>query len=135
MRMILLIGLLGACGTSDPVAADFYGDWTAEVDSTTRDFHFAASDSAHAELAGTADIYVLSSYPTGTTPTEVQWGHFAVGQIALSGVGTTLALQTDVLAGTGAGQSFGNQILDWSGDSFTMTSTTSSTGELVFTRQ
>jgi hypothetical protein len=137
MRRLVWLALLGACGGGgDPTAGDFYGDWRADADGTTRAFHFAAADDSHAELAGVADVYILSTYPSGTPPAETQWGHYEVGQRTLTGVGETLTLATTILGGSGSnGQTFGNQILDWSGDAFTVAATSSSSGELTFTRE
>jgi hypothetical protein len=137
MRRLVLLALLGACGGgSDPTAGDLYGDWHADADGTARTFHFAAADDGHAELAGVADVYVLSSYPSGTPPAETQWGHFEVGPRTLTGVGEVLTLATTILGGSGSnGETYGNQILDWSGDAFTIASTTASSGQLTFTRE
>lgn len=44
------------------------------------------------------------------------------------------ALVTTVVAGSGAGNTYGNAILDWTGSSLTLSSESASSGELVFRR-
>jgi hypothetical protein len=129
MRTLLLSLLLG-CGTdsSIPTAVELHGDWTATADGVTREFVFAANaDGTHPELAGMADVYVLSN-----SGAVVQTGHYSVGSRAVTGHGTTDALITEVVSGTGAGNTFGNAILDWTGTSLTLSSESASAGQLVF---
>ncbi len=135
MRSALAIplGLLAACGGEDlPTATELHGSWTSDVEGQTRVFAFAsADDGTHPELVGLTDVYVLSSYPTGTTPIEVQAGAYRVERTLLSEGGEDDALVTVVHSGTGVGSTYGNAIVGWTGDSFTIAGTAS--GELTFT--
>ncbi len=124
--------ILGCGGDADvPTAAELYGTWSATADGVLRGFWFAAvDDGSHGELAGIADVYVLTS-----AGAQVQAGHYSVEERLVTGHGTTDALVTQVLSGGGAGNTYGNAILAWTGTSFTLSSETASAGELVFERQ
>ncbi|MCE9575654.1 MAG: hypothetical protein K8W52_21060 [Deltaproteobacteria bacterium] len=125
---VLAMGCDG--GTAIPTAAELYGTWHATADGVTRDFVFAATDAgAHAELAGLTDIYLLSNGGA-----VVQTGQYSVGTHVVTGYGTTDALVTQVVSGSGAGNTYGNAILDWTGASLTISSESASAGQLVFTR-
>jgi hypothetical protein len=138
MRVVLLsiLAVLGACGGEDlPTAAELHGTWTSDFDGQHREFVFAAEDDGtYPELAGLTDVYVLSSYPIDTTPTVVQTGEYRVERVTLTEGGEDDALVTVVHAGNGAGNTLGNAIYGWTGTSFTISGTSSSTGELTFTR-
>ena len=132
IAMTLIVAVAGACDSdfTPPTAVELRGDWSATADGTTRDFHFAASDATHAELSGVHDIYLLSS-----NGSLVQTGHYSVAVREITGHGTTDALVTEALSGPDTGSTFGNAILDWTGDSLTLSSETAAAGELVFHRQ
>lgn len=132
MRALVLSCLLAACGgVSVPTAAELHGAWSATADGVTRGFWFATTDDgSHPELAGLVDVYTLAS-----DGTQVQTGTYKVEERAVTGHGTTDALVTEVRSGAGAGNTFGNAILDWTGDSLTLSSEAASAGQLVFHRE
>jgi hypothetical protein len=140
MRPLILAILvpLAACGgDSLPTPAELHGDWSAEADGQSRGFHFAAADDGtHPELADMTDIYVLHSEPTGEAPIVVQTGIFAIDRVPLTELDGAEddALVTTVLSGNGAGSIYGNRIVEFTGDTFTISGTSSSTGQLTFTR-
>ncbi len=137
LSVILTVGLLGACGSDEdlPTAAELYGTWTVTTDGTTRDFVFAASnDGTHPELDGLADVYVLYNYPAGTTPAQVQTGEYRVEVAQLTSGGEDDAIVTVVRSGAGVGGTYGNAILGWTGDTFTIESASAAGGELQFNR-
>lgn len=135
LTSLLPLLLLAACGGEElPTADELHGTWTSVFEGQTREFVFAeTADATHPDLAGLSDVYVLSSYATGTTPVEVQSGEYRVEEALLSDGGTDDALVTVVHTGSGAGNTYGNAIFDWTGTSFTISGTSSSTGELTFT--
>ena len=133
MRALVLVSVLAACGgdgDSAPVAADLYGRWAATADNAVRSFYFRAiDDGSHPELAGLADVYTLEN-----DGAQVQTGSYTIEERAVTGHGTTDALVTSVRSGAGTGSTFGNAILDWTGETLTLSSETATAGELVFTR-
>jgi len=129
---VVVLCLAVGCGgdAAVPTAAELAGTWHATADGVAKEFQFAATpDGAHPELAGMTDVYVLASGGA-----VVQTGHYSVGRFAVTGHGTTDALVTQVVSGTGAGNTYGNAILDWTGTTLTLSSTSAASGELVWSR-
>jgi hypothetical protein len=125
MRLGLAALLLCACGGDAdlPSAADLHGAWTSEDGGQIRDFRFAATDDgSHPELAGLDDVFTLDRYPVGEPPALVQTGTYRIAEGHLV---------TAPRSGDGAGEEFANQLLDWTGDTFTLEG---SAGPLLFTR-
>ena len=114
MRLALLFLALAACGGEDfPTTAELHGSWTNEDGGTTRDFVFAE--------AGGAETYEVYLYPTDTTPALVQMGTYYVQD-------GTLVTVTD------ANEMFGNEIVDWTGDTLTIATESAVSGQRTFTR-
>jgi hypothetical protein len=119
LAFLLPIALLGACSGEDlPTAEELDGAWFNDDAGTTREFAFDPS--------AEPDAYVVFSYPTGTTPIEVQSGTYFIED----GI-----LVTEVLTGTGAGTMFGNDILGWTGDTLTLESDSAASGERTYTKR
>lgn len=133
MRALALLTLAStACGGDPdvPTAAELYGGWTSVAEGTTRRFVFAATDDGtHPELAGRTDVYTIAR--DGAVG---QTGHYAVEEREVTGRGVVDALVTEALSGAGAPGTYGNAILGWTGDTFTINSDSVASGELTYTR-
>lgn len=128
MRWLAALLLITGCGGGAPPAADeLYGLWAnTGDDGTVRVLDFDETGAAP-DLAGLTDVYSIHMYAAGTAPVEVQRGTFEI----LEGDGwelvTTVTADQD---GSTVGQSFGNPILDFDGD--TLTLETGDGGERVY---
>ncbi len=121
-RLLLpLVLLITACG--GPTEKDLIGIWVNVDMGTIRAFEFE-------DAAG----YTLYTYPSGDDPIVVQEGTFTTERTALSSRDgeARLALVTNVETSTDttqAGESFGNEILEWEADlSFTLDDPTGPNG-------
>ena len=133
MRALALLCLVAACGSDPdvPTATELHGAWSGAADGVTRRFVFAATDDGtHPELAGLTDVYTLAR--DGTVG---QTGRYRVEETEVTGHGTTDALVTEALSGTGAPGTYGNAILGWTGATLTISSTSTTSGELTLTRE
>jgi hypothetical protein len=134
MRALLLTSLvLVGCGGDEavPTAAELYGAWTGTADAVSRRFVFAAADDGtHPELAGMADVYTQAR--DGVVG---QAGHYRIEVTAVNGHGTTDALVTVAVSGAGAPGTYGNAILDYTGDTLTISSEAATAGQLTLARE
>lgn len=111
---LVLVFALAACGGEDvPTTADLHGSWTNEDAGTTRTLVFAA--------VGGEETFENYLYPTGTTPTLVQSGTYYVQD------GTLVTVVSPQ-------EMFGNEILGWTGDTFTLAVESAASGQRTFTR-
>lgn len=136
----LAIGSLAACGPEVPTEEDLYGTWRNDgEDGQVREWRYAAADDgSHPELVGLSPVYLVYLYPIGAAPFEppAQGGSYAIDSVAVDpegdGASREDALITTVILG-GPGM-YADAILDYAGDTITLHSATSPTGERVYTR-
>lgn len=117
----LVLIALSACDSSDdstPTADELQGLWVNVDQGTVRAFDFAS----------TARTYELYLYSDGASPVVNQSGSYEVSAGRLV---THVAASVDPAI---VGQSFGNDILGFTGSTFTLQSNSASTGRRVFTR-
>ena len=134
--LMLLLGLALSAGGCDgggggdlPTAIELYGTWENVEGGEVRAFVFEASNATWPDLAGASMVFQLYFYAEGAAPVMVQRGTYEVTEGHLV---TTLTWASDGAMGS-AGTSYANILYGWSGDSFTMESTSAASGKRVFT--
>ncbi|MCC6621545.1 MAG: hypothetical protein IT385_09850 [Deltaproteobacteria bacterium] len=119
--LALAVLALAACDSSDgslPTADELQGVWVNVDQGTVRAFDFAA----------TARTYELYVYQDGSSPIVNQSGSY---EVASGRLVTHVNASVDPAI---VGQSFGNDILGFTGSKLTLESGTASNGRRVFTR-
>jgi hypothetical protein len=135
LGVVWILGLALSAGGCDgggggdlPTESELYGTWENIEDGEVRAFVFEASSATWPDLAGASMVFQLYFYPEGAAPVMVQRGTYEVTEGHLV---TTLTWASEGAMGS-VGTSYANILYSWSGDSFTMESTSTASGKRVF---
>ncbi len=132
VALISSLALFAAsCGGDEsdlPTAEELYGSWMNVEDGVVRLFVFEEKNYFYPTLAGRTTVYLLYSYAEGADPVMVQHGTYEVKEGHLV---TTVTWSPDP-EGRTLGISYANILYSWSGDTFTLESTSAASGKRVF---
>lgn len=133
LATVLIAVFIAGCddsGSDDPSPAELYGIWVADFsDTEVLVIEMAETNNDHTDLEGHSPVYIVSRYEPGSTRYMTQRGTYTVHDHHWV---TTVTWDE---SGSSIGNTYGNEIYDFTGDTWALESTTDPSGRRTFTRQ